>query len=110
MRPEEKARQKIDQLLSSAGWQVQDYKEINLSAALGVAVRELQLKQDAADYLLFVNGEPVGVLEAKPEGYTLSGVSKQSRDYLEGIPNVFPAVSEAPPFAYESTGIETNFC
>lgn len=110
MRPEEKARQKIDQLLSSAGWQVQDYKEINLSAALGVAVREFQLKQDAADYLLFVNGEPVGVIEAKKEGDTLSGVSKQSCDYLEGIPKVFTAVSEPPPFAYESTGVETYFC
>src|SRR5215475_1439381 len=109
MRPEEKARQKIDQLLSSAGWQVQDYKAINLSAALGVAVREFQLKQDAADYLLFVNGEPVGVIEAKKEGDTLSGVSEQSRKYLEGIPQVFTAVTDPPPFAYESTGVETFF-
>jgi type I restriction enzyme, R subunit len=49
MRPDEKARRKIDQLLSSAGWQVQDYKKINLSAALGVAVRYFQLKQDEAN-------------------------------------------------------------
>ncbi|MCI0391338.1 MAG: DEAD/DEAH box helicase family protein [Acidobacteria bacterium] len=109
MRPEEKARQKIDQLLSSAGWQVQDYKEINLSAAVGMAVREFQLKQDAADYLLFVNGEPVGVIEAKKEGDTLSGVSEQSRKYLEAIPQVFNAVTAPPPFAYESTGVETFF-
>lgn len=49
MKPEEKARQKIDQLLSSAGWQIQDYKQMNLSAARGMAVREFQLKQVLAE-------------------------------------------------------------
>jgi type I restriction enzyme, R subunit len=110
MRPEEKARQKIDGLLEAAGWQVQDYQRMSLSAAHGVAVREFQLKQDAADYLLFVDGEPAGVIEAKKEGDTLSGVSEQSRKYLEAVPNVFTATSVPPPFAYESTGVETFFC
>ena len=40
MTPEAKAREKIDQKLAQAGWLVQDFKKINLSAALGVAVRE----------------------------------------------------------------------
>lgn len=110
MTPEEKARQRIDELLSAAGWQVQDYKQMNLGAARGVALREFQLRQDAADYLLFVDGAPAGVLEAKPEGHTLSGVSDQSRKYLEAVPQVFTAATEAPPFAYESTGTETFFC
>jgi len=35
MRPEEKARQLIDQLLEKAGWEVQDYRELNLGASLG---------------------------------------------------------------------------
>lgn len=110
MTPEEKARLKIDELLTAAGWQIQDYKQINLGASHGVALREFQLRQDAADYLLFVAGEPVGVIEAKPEGYTLSGVSEQSRKYLEAVPRVFTAATEPPPFAYESTGVETFFC
>jgi type I restriction enzyme R subunit len=40
MKPEEKARITIDKLLELAGWKVQDYKELNLSASTGVAVRE----------------------------------------------------------------------
>jgi len=110
MTPEEQARLRIDELLTTAGWQVQDYKQMNLSASRGVALREFQLRQDAADYLLFVDGEPVGVLEAKPEGHTLSGVSEQSRKYLEAVPQIFTAATEPPPFAYESTGVETFFC
>ena len=48
MKPEEKARQEIDQLLEKAGWKVQDYRELNLGASLGVAVREFPLKSGSA--------------------------------------------------------------
>jgi type I restriction enzyme R subunit len=41
--PEEQARQKIDQLLDAAGWQVQDRSALNMGAARGVAVREFPL-------------------------------------------------------------------
>ena len=76
MKPEEEARKKIDSLLEKAGWIVQDYKHLNLGAGVGVAVREFPLKGAGfADYLLFVNRKAVGVLEAKPEGTTLSGVA-----------------------------------
>jgi hypothetical protein len=40
MTPETKARQQIDQKLEQAGWVIQDMKQLNLGAALGVAVRE----------------------------------------------------------------------
>jgi type I restriction enzyme R subunit len=40
MTPEQKARKDIDQLLSLAGWAVQNRDEINLGSSLGVAVRE----------------------------------------------------------------------
>jgi type I restriction enzyme, R subunit len=53
MKPEEYARQKIDGLLEQAGWKVQDYKQLDLSACLGVAIREFPLKSGFADYLLF---------------------------------------------------------
>lgn len=46
MKPEEKARQKIDQLLEAVDWKVQDRSELNLSAGLGVAVREFPLFVD----------------------------------------------------------------
>ncbi len=109
MKPEEKARQKIDQLLEAAGWVVQERGRLNLSASLGVAVSDLPLKTGPADYVLFVAGKPVGVIEAKPFGTTLSGVAEQSGGYIASIPQSLPHVEEPPPFAYESTGIETYF-
>ncbi|MBU2637161.1 MAG: type III restriction endonuclease subunit R, partial [Bacteroidetes bacterium] len=65
--PEEKARQQIDKLLTQAGWIVQDFKKINLSAKLGVAVREYPTDSGPADYMLFVDRKPVGVIEAKSQ-------------------------------------------
>ena len=109
MKPEEKARQKIDALLEAAGWVVQDIRQLNLGASPGVAVREFPLTAGPVDYLLFVDRKAVGVVEAKPEGTTLSGVAEQSQKYATGIPGNLPHVQEPLPFAYESTGTETFF-
>jgi len=109
MKPEERARQKIDQLLEAAGWAVQNFKELNLGASLGVAVRDFPLKSGFADYMLFVDRMAVGVMEAKPEGTTLGGVSEQSERYLRGLPDNIPHALEPLPFAYESTSVETFF-
>ncbi|MGH9427210.1 MAG: hypothetical protein ACRD2L_13010 [Terriglobia bacterium] len=56
MTPEEKARQEIDKLLLVCGWKVQSMDTLNLSAARGVAVREVTLERGhgEVDYLLFV--------------------------------------------------------
>jgi len=109
VKPEEIARQEIDKLLEAAGWTVQDCQELNLRASLGVAVRDLSLKTGPADYVLFVDGRCVGVIEAKPFGTTLSGVAEQSGGYLASIPDSLPQVDETPAFGYESTGMETMF-
>lgn len=109
MKPEEKARREIDQLLEMASWKVQDYKEVNLGASLGVAVREFPLKSGFADYVLFVDRKPVGVVEAKPQGVTLSGVAEQTGRYIAKIEASLPNVSVTPPFSYETTGVETYF-
>jgi len=108
-KPEEKARLHIDKMLEDAGWTIQDYPEFNLGTSLGVAVREFPLVSGFTDYLLFLERSAGGVLEAKPEGTTLSGVSEQTAKYLTGIPNRLPKVQELPPFSYESTGTETYF-
>ena len=72
--PEELAREKIDKLLTECGWIIQNRSAINLSAGRGIAIREALLKnRDEADYLLFVGGKAIGTVEAKPEGYTLTG-------------------------------------
>jgi type I restriction enzyme R subunit len=109
---EDKARVEIDRMLDAAGWAVQDARDVNLAAARGVAVREFVLEppHGRVDYLLFVDREAVGVIEAKPEGATLTGVEWQSAKYLDGLPDwVQSALEGALPFAYQSTGVETRF-
>jgi type I restriction enzyme R subunit len=110
--PEAQARVRIDQMLAAAGWAVQDYGAVNLSAARGVAVREFVLApgHGRADYLLFVDRNAVGALEAKKEGETLTGVAWQTAKYVDGIPEDVPTALEgALPFVYQSTGTETRF-
>ena len=107
--PEEQARQKIDLQLQQCRWVVQDYREMNISAGLGVAVREFRLKTGDADYMLYADGRAIGVVEAKPEGYMLRGVETQSAKYVEGLPDGLTHYHLPLPFAYESTGTITQF-
>ena len=109
MKPEEKARQNIDRLLTAAGWVIQDREQMNLGESPGVAVREFPMSSGPTDYLLFVDRRAVGVIEAKPEGTTLSGVSEQTEKYLTGIPPFLLCYQKPLPFGYESTGVETFF-
>ncbi|MBN2296868.1 MAG: DEAD/DEAH box helicase family protein [Pirellulales bacterium] len=108
MQPEEKARVEIDRQLEKCGWIVQDYAKMNISAG-PVAVREFPLTTGFADYFLYVNGKAIGVVEAKPEGHTLTGVETQSAKYTEGLPPGLPTHHNPLPFAYESTGKITQF-
>ncbi len=111
MNPEERARQSIDRLLTAAGWAVQDFKAADLTAARGVALREFELNPGygTADYLLYIDGKAAGVIEAKKQGATLTGVEVQSGKYAQGLPATLPAWRRPLPFLYESTGLETHF-
>ncbi len=108
--PEQAARDKIDEQLSNAGWIVQGNKRIDFSAGLGIAVREYQTSVGPADYILFVDNKPVGVVEAKPEdwGQRITTVEEQSGSYatanLRWVNNREPL-----PFVYETTGVLTRF-
>ncbi len=64
--PEALAREEIDRQLAACGWIVQDHKAMNIMAGPGVAVREFPLKTGYADYLLYVEGRVIGLVEAKP--------------------------------------------
>ena len=108
MEPEAEARKTIDKMLEASGWILQDYDQLNLGAGLGVAVREFQIGKNASDYALFVDRMPVGVVEAKKVGRTLSDVTEQSEKYLTGLHEKFKSPVR-PPFSYESTGVETLF-
>ena len=108
---EAKARVQIDTQLAAAGWAVQSQETLNLGAGPGVAVREFTLEKPhgRVDYLLFLNGQPAGVIEAKPEGTTLTEVERQSGKYVEGLPGWIRPPVYPLPFIYESTGAETRF-
>lgn len=109
--PEQQARVQIDSHLGAAGWIVQDRTAMNLSAGTGVAVREFRVADGHgfADYMLFVDGKAVGVLEAKPAGYPLTSVELQTDKYATGLPDGLHPPVQPLPFLYMSTGIETRF-
>lgn len=111
MTPEANARKTIDTLLVQAGWHVCAMHDANIHAARGVALREFPLNTGFgfADYLLYIDGKAAGVIEAKKEGSTLTGVEVQSARYAQGLPSALPAWRRPLPFNYESTGIETHF-
>ncbi|TQV63449.1 MAG: DEAD/DEAH box helicase [Halothiobacillaceae bacterium] len=111
MKPEDIAREQIDELLRQAGWVVCDVQDAHISAHRGVAIREFPLKtgHGFSDYLLYVDGKAAGVIEAKKAGVTLSGVETQSDRYIKGLPDGLPRWADPLPFAYQSTGIETRF-
>ena len=90
---------------------MQDLKAADLHAARGVALREFELSpgHGTADDLLYVDGKACGVVEAKKQGATLTGVEAQSGRYAQGLPDGLPAWRRPLPFVYESTGVETHF-
>ena len=98
MTPEQKAREKIDEMLSACGWAVQDKQNTNLSAARGVAVAELSFKTGEPDYTLFVDGKALGTVEAKPEGYSLvpapEVIAQEISDDLEAALGQFATIAE----------------
>ena len=88
MNPEEKARVIIDRMFEEAGWKVVDRDKYapNITA---VAIREgLMVGNREADYLLFLNGKAVGVLEAKRIETDINSdiVQEQARLYTRSCP------------------------
>ena len=108
--PEQVARDRIDDRLRASGWDVQNKDSINFNAGLGIAIREYQTDIGPADYVLFVDRQAVGVVEAKPDsaGVRLTTVEEQSEGYakanLKWVENAEPL-----PFLYEATGQITRF-
>ena len=110
--PEQIARDKIDDMLCEAGWLVQSKDEVNLSAGIGVALRETNTESGSADYILFVHSKAVGVIEAKAEdlGYKLLQAEDQSVRYSKDAIKIGKyTLEDEKPFVYESTGTVTRF-
>jgi type I restriction enzyme R subunit len=108
--PEQIARDNIDKQLKACGWVIQDKAKINLNAALGVVVRKYYTQDGKQlDYALFVEGKPVGVIEAKAEdkGFQLIQAEAQSKGYADS--KLKHLNNEPLPFVFESTGALTRF-
>lgn len=107
--PEQIARDNIDRQLTACGWLIQAKSKINLSAGMGVAVREYSTEVGPADYVLFVDGKPVGIIEAKreEEGHKLTAHEDQAEDYATAKLKYLN--NEKLPFVYLSTGEVTTF-
>lgn len=110
MKPEEKSRLTIDKKLIESGWVIQDVKSLNLSASLDVAVREFPTSTGPVDYALFIEGVPVGVIEAKKtdEGENITAVEGQSSRYANSTFKWIKSIYRIR-FAYEATDKLTRF-
>ena len=107
--PEQKARNNIDRKLNDSGWIVQEKSRIDWSASRGIAVKEYLTDVGPADYVLFVDKKPVGIIEAKrdEEGHRLTVVEEQSAEYAASKLRYLN--NDPLPFVYESTGKLTRF-
>lgn len=109
LNPEQKAREQIDRQLEQAGWVVQSKDNINFAAGNGLAISEYQTAIGPADYVLFIDRKPIGVIEAKKEeeGHRLTVTEEQSSGYAKSKLKYFD--NEPLRFVYESTGTVTRF-
>ena len=110
MSPEEKARQEIDKQLTELGYVIQDMADLDLTASRGVIVREYPTDTGPVDYLIFIEGEPIGIIEAKEikKGEKLVvEVEKQTNRYKNSKFLYLPNADIR--FVYESTGEITRF-
>lgn len=103
--PEQIARDKIDKQLVLAGWKIQDKHTFDPSAGLGIAFKEYSTDVGPADYGLFVDGQAIGILEAKQanQGHKITTVEEQSTGYADAKPK-YNAKSEPLKFVMEATG------
>jgi type I restriction enzyme, R subunit len=106
--PEQIARDNIDKQLLASGWIIQDKKKFNLAAGLGIAIREYQTDIGPADYVLFVDKNPVGIIEAKREELgNLSVVEDQAENYANAKLRLLN--NKPLPFVYISNSVNISF-
>lgn len=110
MTPEEEARVLIDEMLAEAGWAVVSRSEY-LNVPYAQAVTEALTKGNhEADYLLFLDGRAIGVLEAKRKENSLGGkVAEQTAGYSTGALPWYKTWINPLPFLFMSNGDKLVF-
>lgn len=110
LKPEEQARVLIDEMLTAAGWAVVP-RSGYLDVPHAQAVTEALTKGNCeADYLLFLDGKAIGVLEAKRKENLLGGVvAEQTAKYSAGALPWYQTWTKPLPFLITSTGEKSEF-
>lgn len=105
LKPEEKARIKIDQWLEEVGWKVVSRDEYS-NAINAQAVKENLMEGNLeADYMLFLNGKAIAVLEAKKAESKLGDdVKAQAENYTRILPPSNQYWFNPIPFVFISNG------
>lgn len=110
MTPEELARVKIDKQLMNAGWEIVSREEFN--PQIPCAVKEaLMVGRKESDYLLFIDGKAIAVVEAKKETNSLGEeVGKQAEEYANSPQSWYGTwVAEKIPLVYLANGNKIFF-
>lgn len=108
--PKAKAGERIDKILTTAGWQVQNCPDLNLDTFHSIVCHEFQLSTGTDYSVLFVNQRAVGTIKAKNQSFILSGIEFGSAETLVGTTSNHPAFCNpgiAIPLNFESTGLGT---
>ena len=110
MLPEELARVKIDKQLNNAGWDIIARNEYLPNST--VAVKEALMKENTeSDYLLFVDGKAIAVVEAKKEANNLGDEVAAQAEFYSANPQVWYAlwVDKMIPLVYLANGNKIYF-
>ena len=105
LKPEELARIKIDEQLADAGWHIVDRNHFTDKHNAIALVEALLDGNKEADYLLFIDGKIIGVLEAKRSDVDLEqAAGEQAADYVYDIPDEYPQWKRHPQVVILANG------
>lgn len=103
-------RERIEPKLRREGWIIEDYEKGAEKTYFNHAVKEYPTKSGPVDYALFINGEIIGVIEAKKITVGPYGKLPQAERYARGIENSkYNFNGFRVPFAYSTNGEEIWF-
>ena len=105
LKPEEKARILIDEQLAAAGWHITDRDHFTFSQNAIALTEGLLEGNNEADYLLFVDGKIIGILEAKRNDIDLeTAAAEQAISYTKIIPVEYPKWHPIPKIVLLANG------
>lgn len=105
LKPEERARTRIDEQLADAGWRIADRDHFTYDHHATAVTEGLLEANHEVDYLLFVESKVIGVLEAKRSDIDLeSAAGGQAAHYVHIIPKKYPRWGNEPKVVLLANG------